>query len=152
MYIAGNGVPCHVCVLAFYVCTPVHIQIHESRFCRVRELRGSQLSVPYLGGPPKVRYGAPAAPAFTRPSSHVWWEGVWHKALVSDCLPLAAPIGLSPLLILTLCGPERVGGANRSQSALHMHVLVCICSNVQQFRMITGMIHEWVGGGGGLRS
>ena len=24
------------------------------------------------------------------------------------CLPLAAPIGLSPLLILTLCGPERV--------------------------------------------
>ena len=29
-------------------------------------------------------------------------------ASVSDCLPLAAPIGLSPLLILTLCGPERV--------------------------------------------
>ena len=24
------------------------------------------------------------------------------------CLPLAAPIGLSPLPILTLCGPERV--------------------------------------------
>ena len=34
--------------------------------------------------------------------------GVWHKASVSDCLPLAAPIGLSPLHILTLCGPERV--------------------------------------------
>ena len=33
---------------------------------------------------------------------------VWHKASVSDCLPLAAPIGLSALLILTLCGPERV--------------------------------------------
>ena len=32
----------------------------------------------------------------------------WHKASVSGCLPLAAPIGLSPLLILTLCGPERV--------------------------------------------
>ena len=32
--------------------------------------------------------------------------GGWHKASVSDCLPLAAPIGLSPLLILTLCGPE----------------------------------------------
>ena len=27
---------------------------------------------------------------------------------MSDCVPLAAPIGLSPLLILTLCGPERV--------------------------------------------
>ena len=34
--------------------------------------------------------------------------GGWHKASVSDCLPLAAPIGLSPLLMLTLCGPERV--------------------------------------------
>ena len=34
--------------------------------------------------------------------------GVWHKALVSDCLPLAAPIGLSPLHIRTLCGSERV--------------------------------------------
>ena len=34
--------------------------------------------------------------------------GDWHKASVSGCLPLAVPIGLSPLLILTLCGPERV--------------------------------------------
>ena len=34
--------------------------------------------------------------------------GGWYKASVSDCLPLAAPIGLSSLLILTLCGPERV--------------------------------------------
>ena len=36
----------------------------------------------------------------------VW--GVWHKASVLGCLPLAAPIGLSPLHILTLCGSERV--------------------------------------------
>ena len=35
-------------------------------------------------------------------------EGVWHKASVSDCLPLAAPIGLSPLHIPTPCGSERV--------------------------------------------
>ena len=34
--------------------------------------------------------------------------GGWHKASVSGCLPLAAPIGLSPLHILTLCGSERV--------------------------------------------
>ena len=34
--------------------------------------------------------------------------GGWHKASVFGCLPLAAPIGLSPLLILTPCGPERV--------------------------------------------
>ena len=35
-------------------------------------------------------------------------EGGWHKASVFVCLPLAAPIGLLPPLILTLCGPERV--------------------------------------------
>ena len=29
--------------------------------------------------------------------------GVWHKASALDCLPLVAPIGLSPLLILTFC-------------------------------------------------
>ena len=34
--------------------------------------------------------------------------GGWHKALVFGCLPLAVPIGLSPLLILTLCGSESV--------------------------------------------
>ena len=33
--------------------------------------------------------------------------GGWHKALVSDCLPLAVPIGLSPLHIRTLCETER---------------------------------------------
>ena len=38
----------------------------------------------------------------------VGWGGGWHKASVSDCLPLEAPIGLSPLVILTLRGPERV--------------------------------------------
>ena len=35
-------------------------------------------------------------------------RGAWHKASVLGCLPLAAPIGLSPLLILTLCGSERI--------------------------------------------
>ena len=44
---------------------------------------------------------------FGRPRG-AWGGGGWHKASVSECLPLAAPIGLSPLLILTLCGPERV--------------------------------------------
>ena len=34
--------------------------------------------------------------------------GMWHMASVLGCLPLTAPIGLSLLLILTLCGPERV--------------------------------------------
>ena len=40
--------------------------------------------------------------------------GGWHKASASDCLPLAAPIGLSPLLILTLCGSERILLCQRS--------------------------------------
>ena len=34
--------------------------------------------------------------------------GGWHKASVLGCLLLAVPIGLSPLFILTLCGPEHV--------------------------------------------
>ena len=34
------------------------------------------------------------------------------------------------------------GGAQAGQqSALHMHVLVCICSNVRQFHKIIGKIH-----------
>ena len=41
-----------------------------------------------------------------RPASAHWGGG--DKASVSDCLPLAAPIGLSLLLILTLCGSGRV--------------------------------------------
>ena len=34
--------------------------------------------------------------------------GGGHEAIVLVCLPLAAPTGLPPLHILTLCGPERV--------------------------------------------
>ena len=34
--------------------------------------------------------------------------GGWHKVSVLGCLPLEVPVGLSPLLILTLCGSERV--------------------------------------------
>ena len=34
--------------------------------------------------------------------------GGWHKASVLGYLPLAVPIGLLPLLNLTLCGSERV--------------------------------------------
>ena len=32
--------------------------------------------------------------------------GGWHEAMGLVCLPLAAPIGLSPLQIPTLCGSE----------------------------------------------
>ena len=34
-------------------------------------------------------------------------RGGWHEAMVLVGLPLAAPIGLSPLHVLTLCGSER---------------------------------------------
>ena len=48
-----------------------------------------------------------------------------------------------PLLnfVFSRDGPFGLGGATRSQSALHMHVLVCICGNVRQFHKIIGMIH-----------
>ena len=36
------------------------------------------------------------------------WVGLWQEAMVLVSLTLAAPIGLSPLHILTLCGSERV--------------------------------------------
>ena len=45
---------------------------------------------------------------FQPPSRHGWRGGGWPRASVSDCLPLAVPIGLLPLLIVTPCGPERV--------------------------------------------
>ena len=32
----------------------------------------------------------------------------WHEAMVLVCMPLAVPIGLSPLHIPTLCGSQRV--------------------------------------------
>ena len=35
-------------------------------------------------------------------------EGGWHEAMGLGCVPLAAPIGLSPLYTPTLCGSERV--------------------------------------------
>ena len=61
-------------------------------------------------GPQRVRFpslqSASTAPATTVRAGG--GGGGWHKASVSDCLPLAAPIGLSSLLILSLCGPERV--------------------------------------------
>ena len=37
-----------------------------------------------------------------------WGAGGWHRAMVLVGLPLAAPIGLSPLHIPTLCGSKRV--------------------------------------------
>ena len=64
--------------------------------------------------PDDFRSYAPSAPSPVRRWETSWEHrvlyggGGWHKAAVSDCLPLAAPIGLSPLLILTLCGPQRV--------------------------------------------
>ena len=45
---------------------------------------------------------------------------------------------VDPLAIRKLI--HGMGGASRSQSALHMHVLVCICSNVRQFQGIIDMM------------
>ena len=61
-------------------------------------------------GPSDVKSGTRPPAAWDKLGAGEGGKGVggWHKASVSDCLPLAAPIGLSPALILTLCGPERV--------------------------------------------
>ena len=48
------------------------------------------------------------SPCLDKPVLGPGGGGGWQKASVSYCLPLVAPIGLSPLLIPTLCGPERV--------------------------------------------
>ena len=52
--------------------------------------------------------------------------GVGTRPRYQICLPLPVPIGLSPLLILTLCGPERVlvvsggeGGCERKEAGNH---------------------------------
>ena len=45
--------------------------------------------------------------------------GRWHKAMVVLCFPLTAPIGLSPLNFLPLCGSEicLLGCVNRGPMA-----------------------------------
>ena len=64
-----------------------------------------------LADHPRTR-NSRTTPQFADPWGQHWVPGRggggWHKASGSDCLPLAAPIGLSPPPILTLCGPERV--------------------------------------------
>ena len=52
--------------------------------------------------------GRPCLAGKEGPEGGIRGAGCWHEAMVLVGLPLAAPIGLSPLLILTLCGPERV--------------------------------------------
>ena len=54
------------------------------------------------------RHGRKEQPAACRLEKRRGGGGGWHKASASGCVPLAAPIGLSPLHIPTLCGPERV--------------------------------------------
>ena len=61
-----------------------------------------------LVGPLADSGGASIGEVWTRHLAPEGGGGGLHKASVSDCLPLAVPMGLSPLLILTLCGPERV--------------------------------------------
>ena len=71
----------------------------SSAFCPVQRGGGGG------GVPPPPWAHTPRAPTW---SGAAQGGGGWHKASVSDCVPLAAPIGLSPLHTLTLCGPERV--------------------------------------------
>ena len=81
----------------------------------------------------KFPLGAIGASGEVRPKPGGLWQptvggGGGQKASVSDCLPLAAPIGLSPLRILTLCGPERVlvGGGGGSVSPKQRSRAPCV--------------------------
>ena len=47
--------------------------------------------------------------------------------------PLCGVWCLGGALIVPVTPPRGGGGASRSQSAPHMQVLVCMCSNVRQF-------------------
>ena len=79
---------------------------------KVRVLRGVLWQAREWGlhGQPYIRTANnhKRSPPPPPPVGRAWKGGVWHKAWVSDCLPLAAPLGLSPLLILTLWGSGRV--------------------------------------------
>ena len=62
--------------------------------------------------PPRTR-DSPPPPEWEEqspcdPPRGVGGSGGWQKAMVLVCLPLAAPIGLSPSHILTLRGSDRV--------------------------------------------
>ena len=67
------------------------------------EIASGETRAPRIA-PPAFFYVYPPPPCNLPP----FVTAGWHKASGSDCLPLAAPIGLPPLLILTLRGPERV--------------------------------------------
>ena len=108
---------------------------------------------------------------YCRPNLFPGGGGGWHKASVFGCLPLAAPIGLSPLLILTLCGPQRVlvvspGGGGGESGAGHgvgqgpvggcvikaeRGICRFICPGVRtraRLRFEEGTLHSWTGGVG----
>ena len=71
--------------------------------------------------------------------------GGWHEAMVLVCLLLAAPFGLSPLYIPTLCRSERVlvvsteplgeGGGTRylNHSSAMLNASYCHMKKLQQF-------------------
>ena len=99
---------------------PPHVQrtmkpvkkLRSEQECSLDTPFGTQLirsinSVPNSLGPKKT-CGPNGSVRWTRRWLDTKGGGGWHKASVSDCLPSAAPIGLSPLLILTLRGSERV--------------------------------------------
>ena len=94
--------------------------------------------------PPKSPWSSPtskwlcfAHAALRVPSNGVQWRGVWHKAMVLVCLPLVAPVCLSPLLILTLYGSERV--------------LVVSTEPLDDLSCLTTPRSAHGGGGGGLQ-
>ena len=89
----------------------------RSQYCAAGQCSTSRTHVQY-SRPPSANRNTPCGRRERGPGAlhgvpFNWGGGgAWHEAVVLVCLPLAVPIGLSPLLILTLCGPERVLGVS----------------------------------------
>ena len=97
---------CHLVTSA--ECHPWAGRVHLAGAQDARAVQGRGPDCSRTGSPPQRVYSSPFRTIFEPGVKSVCGGGGWHKASVSGCLPLAVPIGLSPLLIPTLCGPERV--------------------------------------------
>ena len=119
-------------------------QTCRTRQCRTRGAPGRALT--------KTRDGHGAAPRVHRQDCDApkqiftRWTSLYGFTVYRHANPRGLARSVHPpapqKVLPNKCMHQTVdqGGASRSQSAPHMHVLVCICSNVRQFHTIIGMI------------
>ena len=96
----------------------------------------------------------PACERLLSRNRHRWRRGACRYPLQSHPRPPPPPRCAARLLLFSGVVESCVRGraAGRSQRAPHMHVLVCLCSNVRQFNQLPVVFMEPLhrrGGGGG---